>query len=686
MSNTNDNIDLLGYDNTEENQIPADLAAILDIDKRDEALSEEDDLANYKKPWAKVVVLSSLVGGGIMSAGLLYMASQNRVSQLSTQSPDNVGKLTFDSAADSDKAALAVNSQKGQFKENNGLATDSSLPPDKSSTAKPTVASSSTIAATPPQVSVLPAKTPPLLSLPKATTAKQYSNVAPIVKKRVIPTQPLISKIPNDSVTPRLTTLSKKSQPLLVTAARPLGNQSTPITNSRSSPSLPLTDKSTPIVKPALSPQQQWLALNQVGNFGNANTPSELASTDVQAPINTTADIPAATISPQQQWMNLNRSGSFGNAVNPSNSLTTVSQISPQLPPQVSSSSLNKVSPPNRVAIRTDVTAVNPIEPDSVVNLRPQQNESPLIPTPLDPPPPPLLSPVTQVPQTPQSIQISPKLPQPAQDSSNLQASYTKSSESKIQPKLLMASNGDTPRYKIDSDLLPPLQPVTNPEIAEQKLINGLSTRSFTVAVGTNLKGIILTPIQVSGLGKSSSPTGNYVAVRLTDPLKSPDGQIILPANDTQIIFRFETKNGWISASSETLIVNGEKTNIQGLITMNGAGGQPLISQTFRPGADEVAAADRNLVFWAGVGGAGNALLQNDTTAILGNGSTTILNSSNRNALAGALQGSGKLIVDTQTKRNQALAAAAEARDPIYFISPGQVVDLFTMGQLMVNY
>jgi hypothetical protein len=715
--NPPDTDNVLGYDNSEEYQEPNDLAVLIDEDGREGSLSEEQNIPLYQKPLVKIGVLTLLIGGTASLLGFLYVASQVKVNQIAKEpdKPDNVGGLTFDSAQNSDKAAIALNGQRGQFSPPPADSSTSSSPSPSASSPPVVVAPPApSPTATPPSVVVSPA--PRVVVTPPSSTAQENIKPKPIVHRRnsakprplgvsaaptVIAATPRISRTPQSITAPVVTAptpkISIRSKPMatpIVTATTPkISTRTQPITTPIAAiPAPRVSIKPTAAGTPTVITDTPKIAtrptpLSQPIAPVIATAPKDLF---IAAPTVTTASSTppiAATpqLSPKEQWLAMSRAGAFGNATTGS----TENQGQPDQPTEsVSPTSVPMSSTPSTLATIAQVnnSVGSASDPDPVVDLR-QPPVGDLIAQ--APEPSALASPTpegTPVTATP-SVRVSP-MPIPSIATSEPENPLLKTDgKGKLaaQPTLV-AHNGDPRRFKID---LGQEQPQNNEEplSSEQAAVEGVSAdRSYQVPVGTKMEATVLTPVQASSVDASGiSPVGNLVAVRLDAPLKDSAGRVILPSENTQVIFRFQVKNGWVVATSETLIVNGQKTNIQGLLTMQGAGGQPLIAKSYKPGADELAAADRNLLLWGAVQGAGDAATQSDSTVTVGNGSTIVQNSGNRNILGGILKGAGTPIVQAQQERARTQVAAAQAREPIYFVTPGERVYLYSMGQMTVN-
>lgn len=664
-----DTDNVLGYDDTEENQDANDLAVLVDEDDRGSSINEESEIPSYQKPWIKLAVLGTVIGGIGLSAATLYTISQSRVASIATAAkPDEVKGLGFAEGGDADKTAIALNSQNGQFKP----SSQESPPPSTGQETKP---------ATTPSPTPSVAASPPIVSAPKPAQSVAAPPVAP-------PPTPKVSTAKASPIAPTPPGVQPLKPKDIPVASKP-NNEVKPVAPPKVA-AIPakeksVLDKPSNVIKPVAPPKpvDQPVALKT-----NAKPVSVPVEKPVEKPIKKDAPVATAPVapllSPEQQWLAMSRSGTFGNAANAGGTEVKPQEqeIATAIPQPAASNNIDG-TPTVKIA-RVNPAIGNSKSVDPVINLRQPQGDL------ISEAPPPLPNPAIPEEKKDQSeIQANPN---------NLLAASLKNAD-KVNTNLgnggtLVAYNG-VRRFRIDTqgDEAQPQQNVPAPAPisdgilpSEQKVINGVAIRSYRIPVGTQLKGTVLTPVQASTLDASgASPVGSIVAIRLDAPLKDPSGRLIIPSENTQIIFTFEVRNGWVVATSKTLIVNGQKTDIEGLLTMQGNSGQPLIAETYRPGAAEVDAADRNLLLWGAVAGAGEAATQGQTTVTLGNGGTVVQNTGGQNILGGILKGAGTPYVQAQQERAKAASLAAAARQPIYYVTPGSKVDVFFMGQLDIN-
>ncbi len=180
-----------------------------------------------------------------------------------------------------------------------------------------------------------------------------------------------------------------------------------------------------------------------------------------------------------------------------------------------------------------------------------------------------------------------------------------------------------------------------------------------SVIIGSHAAGKLETAIALTGNGNPQSQQ-SYL-IRLTEPLKSADGTIVIP-KDALIATRVRsaTDAGLLDMSVMSAIVreqNGvvEKSIPDGAILVQGGGGSPLKAEYHTPshfGSDVRSAA------LAGIGKAAEIYNTSDSSISISNGggSASSYSNSRRNIVAGVLQGSSQELVNrAQQANNQRL-------------------------------
>ena len=202
-----------------------------------------------------------------------------------------------------------------------------------------------------------------------------------------------------------------------------------------------------------------------------------------------------------------------------------------------------------------------------------------------------------------------------------------------------------------------------------------------SVIVGSHASGRLETAIAWTGSGNAQNQQ-SYL-IRLTEPLKSADGTVIIP-KEAMIVAHVKsaTEAGLLDMSAVSIVVqekNGvvEKSIPEGAILIQGGGGSPLKAQYRVPshfGADVRTAA------LAGMGKAAEIFNSSDSTISINNGGSSATSSNGRrNIWAGAIQGSTQELVNRaqQTNNQRNNQENNNYNNRIFTLDKGADVQLF---------
>jgi len=202
-----------------------------------------------------------------------------------------------------------------------------------------------------------------------------------------------------------------------------------------------------------------------------------------------------------------------------------------------------------------------------------------------------------------------------------------------------------------------------------------------SVIVGSHASGRLETAIAWT-LNSNARSEQSYL-IRLTEPLKSADGTVVIP-KEAMVVAHVKsvTEAGLLDMSAVSMVVqekNGvvEKSIPEGAILIQGGGGSPLKAEYRVPshfGADVRTAA------LAGMGKAAEIYNSSDSTISINNGGSSATSSNGRrNIWAGAIQGSTQEMVNraqqTNNQRNQ--LDSNNYNNRILTLSKGASVQLF---------
>jgi hypothetical protein len=651
--------DLDYHDPREEYDRPNDLEAIMDDDEREEALSSESSNALWQNPYLKIAGIAGASIIGLGGIGAIFMVTQpkNNITQTTKPGTKDPTSLNFGVAEDANKTEIALGKQRdafaGEGNQQNPSPSPSISPPPSSpsaTTAVPPVTPSPVVQTTPkpavPPVTMAP-KSAPVKTVAKPLTAPVAAKVIPpnpnpvqIAKVAIPPvTAKPLPKVPSSVVTQSPQPLPTQVKPQLTPpsiALKPGAKQPTPEPLAKAPivpPAKPEQVAKVPTVPPSpsvpeLSPEEQWQKLANTGTFGGRYgeepaTPQVAVNPPSPSAVSVASGVAAAPI--------------------PNNISPTVA--SNKVPEAID------ISDPNKLK-NEDIIPVLPIEEQKVATLP----EEPLP----DGVPVKIASSKGITPGTAgrlQSVAYQPAV-QP---------------EDVVQPQDVAQ-----PKQKVKEVKPEPLP-------SEATVLNGVGSKTYKIAPGTKVSGTLLTPIEAAG----SSQNEQLLVIKLNQPILDQDGRIAVKAdgNNTRIIFKWRIEKGWIRASSESLIIDGRTIAIPGVFALHGNDGQPLVAGTFRPGADEVTAADQNTFLLGAASKIGEVLTAPDTNVVVNGGvfgGSTSTSTPNRNILGAVLQGGGQPVLQGQIKRNEQRSQAVQTREAIWHLGPGSQISIFTTTPLTI--
>jgi Bacterial conjugation TrbI-like protein len=634
----------ISYEDDRENyDRPSDLEAIADDDEREAALGSEDDIPLHQKPWVKVAGVVGTAAVAIGATGLFFAATQPK--NIAQKAEEVRGKdstsLNFGAAPeDANKTEIALGKQRDAFA---GTTTNASPASDVTTTKQPTVATSpnsspnSSPSSTVPPVQTLPPKTPVVATAPVVKASVPAP--PPVVKTPVVAPVPVAKAIPQNP-TPK----ASIAAPIPSLKAPLIASSPTPTPKASVVAPIPLAK--VPLVVPTPVAKASVVA------------PVPVTKVPVVASAPTKPSTPE--LSPEEQWLKLSEAGRFGGRYTAEPKQLVASSSVPANPQDPSAT---VASPALVDSSSTSIPAVP--KKNNVINLSDREgaatNEDliPVIPPENNEKDKPNPQPVAKIPDD-NTVNVASLLPSGVPPQT-------------IPFQLIAQAQSET---KVKESEKLPLG-------VEADLVNNADkVKLYKIAPGTRISGTLLTPVQASG----SSIGEQMLVIKLDQPILDQDKRIAVKAENTQITFKWNMQEGWIQATSESLVIDGKSVAIPGAFVLQGVDGQPLVAGDYRPGASEIAAADQNTFLLGAASGVGDILTQPDTT-IQTNvfGGNTSTSAPNRNILGAILKGGGTPVLDSQKKRTEQRTQAILARKPIWYLQPGTRVNIFTTAPLTVT-
>jgi len=347
-------------------------------------------------------------------------------------------------------------------------------------------------------------------------------------------------------------------------------------------------------------------------------------------------------------------------------------------------------SPPTRRPIRTQVPVVKTPTPVKTI-IREVRVPQPQVSAPFPPPQPiPFNNQPPTVAITPPSP---PTPPNPLQEWSRLAklGSYGQVSTAQ-EPGVNNSNFASTPKKEIEfakpTARKPRSRPKTTPSIVSQR------RRGKSTVIGTSAQGVIVTAISGESTrsrirsrrrnNNDAESDNNVFVVQLTEPLKTQDKQIALPA-DTELLVKLNSfSQEGLAKLKVTKVVFEENNKLieknvpaDGL-AIRGTNGKPLIAKKHRTSGSSNTLNDAGLFVLGGVGKAAEIINRQTTETSTVNNTTTTTTEGNNNALAGIIEGGAKSVVPQLRSRNQRAAARnRSSRTNIWLLPEGTKVEVF---------
>jgi hypothetical protein len=640
--------DLDYHDPREEYDRPNDLEAIMDDDEREEALSSESSNALWQNPYLKIAGIAGASIIGLGGIGAIFMVTQpkNNITQTTKPGTKDPTSLNFGVAEDANKTEIALGKQRdafaGEGNQQNPSPSPSISPPPSS---PPATTAAPPVTPSPPVVQTIPKPAvPPVTTAQKSAPVKIIAKplTAPVAAK-VIPPNPNPVQIAKVAIPPVTAKPLSKAPPSVVTQSpQPLPTQV--------------------VAKPQLTPPS--IALKP---GAKQPTPEPLAKAPIVPP---SPSVPE--LSPEEQWQKLANTGTFGGRYSeePATPQVAVNPLSPSAVPVASDIAAapipNNISPTvasNKVPEAIDISDPNKLKNEDIIPVLPIEEQK-----------------VATLPEEPLPDGVPVKIASskgitPGTAGRLQSVAY----QPAVQPEdVVQPQDVAQPKQEVKEVKPEPLP-------SEATVLNGVGSKTYKIAPGTKVSGTLLTPIEAAG----SSQNEQLLVIKLNQPILDQDGRIAVKAdgNNTRIIFRWRIEKGWIRASSESLIIDGRTIAIPGVFALHGNDGQPLVAGTFRPGADEVTAADQNTFLLGAASKVGEILTAPDTNVVVNGGvfgGSTSTSTPNRNILGAVLQGGGQPVLQGQIKRNEQRSQAVQTREAIWHLSPGSQISIFTTTPLTI--
>ncbi|PMB45717.1 hypothetical protein CEN41_07510 [Fischerella thermalis CCMEE 5330] len=210
-----------------------------------------------------------------------------------------------------------------------------------------------------------------------------------------------------------------------------------------------------------------------------------------------------------------------------------------------------------------------------------------------------------------------------------------------------------------------------------------------SVRVGTSVKAVLATAVfgettrSTNNRNNQDNSPKNVFVVRLQEPLKSIDGEVVLPAK-TEFLTEVSSisEQGLVQLNVVRLVRenNGNLTEqplTPNAILIRASAGKPLVANQYKRGTS-TAMIDASQFVLGGIGKAAELFNRTESQVTTTATGTVVTNSNpRRNLLAGILEGGVRTVVPQITQRNQQAISQAMQRTNIWFLPAGKEVEIY---------
>ncbi|OKH16289.1 hypothetical protein NIES592_01190 [Fischerella major NIES-592] len=302
--------------------------------------------------------------------------------------------------------------------------------------------------------------------------------------------------------------------------------------------------------------------------------------------------------------------------------------------------------------------------------------------------------PVIPTPETQPTVQFTPEpTPDPLQEWARLSklgsygqvlATATPNNTNTNRPTPLAANNPKVPPQINNS------QSEDNTSEQSTSVVSQAQTKSpKSVRVGTSVKAVLATAVfgettrSTNNRNNQDNSPKNVFVVRLQEPLKSIDGEVVLPAK-TEFLTEVSSisEQGLVQLNVVRLVRenNGNLTEqplTPNAILIRASAGKPLVANQYKRGTS-TAMIDASQFVLGGIGKAAELFNRTESQVTTTATGTVVTNSNpRRNLLAGILEGGVRTVVPQITQRNQQAISQAMQRTNIWFLPAGKEVEIY---------
>lgn len=217
----------------------------------------------------------------------------------------------------------------------------------------------------------------------------------------------------------------------------------------------------------------------------------------------------------------------------------------------------------------------------------------------------------------------------------------------------------------------------------EAAILSGSPSQRTTVTAGTTAAATLRTPI-VWDLDQDQQQPQRF-GLQLTQPLLAADGSEALPA-DAQMIVQVDaiSGSGLVQLSVQAVIVptasGNQLVNIpQGVISIQGDGGNPLLAENYRNNGGRLGQLNTRVAIIGALGKIGELLNRPSNVSTVSSPyiSSTSVSNGQTNIIGGLLEGGFGALQQQVTQRDQEEIEDILSRPNVWYVPAGQPLQVF---------
>lgn len=226
------------------------------------------------------------------------------------------------------------------------------------------------------------------------------------------------------------------------------------------------------------------------------------------------------------------------------------------------------------------------------------------------------------------------------------------------------------------------------PLVTQKKRRNTKST-----VIGSSAEAVIATAVfgettksrrRNNKSDRNSQKNENVFVVRLEEPLRARDGEVVVPAG-SEILTRLSSisDNGLMQLDVTKVLLNEGDELVERSVTSNalairGSDGKPLMAKNYRNNSSSLAQRDAVIFGLGGLGRAAQLFNRTQTRIVREDGQVfSETNNDEPDIAAGILEGGMRSLVPQLTRRNQQAISRMSRKSDLWYLKAGKEVEVY---------